>query len=166
MLRITNPTTQLFLFIILLTACQPQKPTAKASEKIEYYGSGAVQRRIPMIGGKKDGKMTDYYLDGKLKGERWFQNDLQIDKSVLYYQNGAIQEVQYYEAGKKQGGDTVFYENGHAQFALTYNAGLKDGYLRKWSEDGHLIFEARYEKDSLVEVKGEVLKKKKNMGGM
>jgi antitoxin component YwqK of YwqJK toxin-antitoxin module len=30
------------------------------------------------IKGKKEGTMTDYYKDGKVKGERLFENDMQV----------------------------------------------------------------------------------------
>lgn len=153
--------TSFWLCATCLLACQSSAPAPADKEYIEYYGTGQVQRRYTVVNGKKEGKMTDYYTDGRIKGERWFENDLQIAKSVLYYQSGAVQEVQYYgQEGKRHGGDTVFYENGKPQFALQYEDGLKNGYLRKWSEIGTLIFEARYEKDSLVEVRGQLLKKK------
>lgn len=99
--------------------------------------------------------MIEYYKDGKIKGERLFENDMQIGKTTYYYPSGKIQEAQYYDEGKLHGGDTVFYESGSPQFMRNFNHGLLHGYLRKWAPDGSIIYEAKYSNDTLVEVKGE-----------
>lgn len=155
-------TTLTLVFIIAVLACkekpQPQSPPDQPVGKVEKYGTGAVSRRYQEIGGKKQGLMTDYYPDGRLKAERWFEDDKQSGRTVLYHPGGQIREVQYYENGLKEGGDTLFYEDGRVQFVVHYHQEKKNGYLRKWSPTGDLIFEARYEMDSLVEVKGKSVK--------
>lgn len=137
-----------------------QSPAVKDDirERFEKYGNGAVSRKYREINGKKEGKMVDYYPDGRLKAERWFEHDKQSGRTVLFYPEGQLMEVQYYQNGKKEGGDTLFYQTGQPQFALWYTAEQKNGYLRKWTAEGKIVFEARYEKDSLVEVKGVALK--------
>jgi len=113
---------------------------------------------LPTSAAKKEGKMTDFYPDGKIKGERLFKNDKQIGKTTLFFPSGQVKEVQYYVDGFKEGGDTLWYENRQPQFVMDYKAGKRHGYLRKWSPEGELIYEARFEMDSLVEVKGEKVK--------
>ncbi len=103
--------------------------------------------------------MTEYYKDGKIKCDRLFKNDKQIGKSTFYYPSGKVKEVQYYEEGKITGGDTLFYETGEPEFLRTYTKGMLDGYLRKWAPDGTIIYEAKYSNDTLVEVKGEPIKR-------
>jgi len=142
----------LIVMSVAIYSCGP-----KQEEIVQNYPSGEVSRRHTVIDGKKEGKMTEYYKDGKIKGERLFENDLQVGKSVFYYPSGRIKETQYFKDGKINGGDTVFYESGKPEFMKTYAEGLMDGYIRKWGEDGTLIYEARYERDSLVEVKGQSL---------
>lgn len=70
--------------------------------------SGEVSRKHTEINGKKEGKMTDYYKDGKVKSERMFENDLQVGKSVYFYPTGEVKENQYYESGKLNGGILCF----------------------------------------------------------
>ena len=147
-----------FLIIVaaLYTACRSE--SQKPEEKLQYYGNGEVSRRHYEVNGKKEGIMTDYYPDGKKRGERIFRNDLQSGRSVFYYPDGQIKEVQYFsEEGLKEGGDTVFYDTGGPQFLVTFKNGVKHGYVRKWSPEGELTYEARYEMDTLVEVKGKLL---------
>lgn len=109
------------------------------------------------VNGKKEGKMTEYFKDGKIKAEMEFKNDLQVGRSVIYYPSGKIMHVQYYENGKLNGGDTLFYENGKPEFLTTYANGLKDGYLRKWDTNDSITYEAKFANDTLIEVKGQVL---------
>lgn len=141
------------------SACQHQQAENAAAaaplEKTEVYGTGQVSRRYQEINGKKEGKMTDYYPDGKLKAERWFKDDKQIGRTLLYYPNGSVKEVQYYQDGRKEGGDTLFYENGRVEFTVQYHQEKKNGYLRKWTPTGDLVVEVKYEMDSLIEVKGQ-----------
>ena len=147
--------TCLIAFILLFTSCKSED--SKPTEIIMNYGTGAVSSRYTEINHKKEGKMTDYYPDGKLKAERIFEHDIQVGKTTLYYESGKIKEVQYYADGKIIGGDTVFYEDGKPQFLITFTKGLKDGYVRKWGEDGSLTYEAKYSNEKLVEVKGEAI---------
>ena len=138
--------------ILFWAACSEKEERV---EKIQHYGTGEVSRRYYEINGKKAGKMTDYYPDGLLKSESSFENGKQVGRTVIYFPSGKIKEVQYYEEGLKQGGDTIWYEDGKPQFVVQFNKGKKDGYLRKWAPDGSLTYEAKFENETLVEVKGK-----------
>jgi hypothetical protein len=134
--------------IAALIGCREEK------EIKQYFSTGEVSRTHFEVDGKKHGKMTEFYNDGKVRGYRMFENDVQVGKSEFYYPSGKLKEVQYYDQGKLHGGDTMFYESGNLQFMRTFNHGKMDGYIRKWAEDGTVIFEAKYANDELVEVKG------------
>lgn len=146
----------LFISVLLIFACKNGPETI---EVVQNYGDGKVSRTYTEIDGKKEGKMIDYYPDGSIKAERLFENNIQVGKTTIFYNSGSIKEVQYYSDGKIQGGDTVFYESGAPQFLLNFTDGIKDGYVRKWAEDGTLIYEAKYSNDTLIEVKGEPIKR-------
>lgn len=139
---------------MLLTNCANEQQT-QTYERIERLENGAIARRVQIVNGKKEGKMTDYYPDGKLRGERLFQNDRQVGRTALYHPDGQLMEVQYYVDGLREGGDTIWYPNGQVQFTSWFKNGKKNGYLRKWSPEGKTIFEALYEMDSVLEIKGE-----------
>ena len=137
----------------LQIGCGPKAPHVE--ERVERFETGAVSRRVNLVDGKRDGKMTDYFPDGKIMAERWFKLGKQEGKTTVFYPNGAVKEVQYYESGAQTGGDTIWYENGRIQFAVLFKESKKNGYLRKWGPEGELIFEAKYAMDTLIEVKGE-----------
>lgn len=147
----------LIICLVSLTiACKPEKDI---EEVIQHYDTGEVSRKYTLIDGKKEGAMIDYYKDGNIKGERMFDNDLQVGKTTLYHPNAAIKEVQYYDEGKLHGGDTVFYASGQPEMVIEFDHGLKHGYVRKWNENDSLIYEARFQRDTVVEVKGQLLQK-------
>ena len=147
------------LFILCAAACkektQTPPPGPQSAERVERYENGAVSRRVMIVDGKKEGKMTDYFNDGKIMGERWFKNGLQEGRTVMYYPSGKVKEVQYYTQGKQQQGDTIWYEDGRIQFTVFFKDDKKQGYLRKWGTDGKLVFESKYDRDTLIEVKGK-----------
>jgi antitoxin component YwqK of YwqJK toxin-antitoxin module len=145
----------LFFAFLLQTACENSIP--KTYERVEKYENGQVSRRSNIVNGLKEGKMTDYYNDGKLMAERYFEKGQQQGRTVIYYPSGQIKEVQYFEKGKKQGGDTLWYEDGKIQFVTTLKDDKKHGYLRKLGTAGELIYEAKYDMDTLVEVKGQAI---------
>lgn len=142
------------VFVSSLIAC---KNTSNESERIERYESGAVSRTVRMVNGKKQGLMKDFYPDGNLMAERWFDDGMQSGRSVIYYPSGKVKEVQYYQLGQQTAGDTLWYENGQIQFAVTFSENKKNGYLRKWDTVGGLIFESKYQMDTLMEVNGRPL---------
>lgn len=129
-------------------------------ERIERYENGAVSRRVQIIDGKKEGKMTDYYNDGKIMAERWFKNGLQDGNTTIWYPSGKVKEVQFFIRGKQSGGDTIWYENGRVQFTVFFQDDKKEGYLRKWSPEGKVIFESKYHLDTLTEIKGVPMPRK------
>lgn len=143
--------TLLCLFTIV--GCAPN-----AEEIVLNYPSGELSSRHTEINGKKEGVMTEYYKDGKVKSERIFNADVQTGRSVIYYPTGKIKKVQYFEDGKVHGGDTLFYENGNPEFLRNYKNGKLDGYIRKWNVNDSIIYEAKYRNDTLIEVKGEPVK--------
>ncbi len=153
-------TLSLFSFCSLISCKNEQKPPVEntTQEIKENYGTGETSRIYTRVNGKIEGKMTDYYPDGSIKGERFFVNDKQDGKTTVYYESGALKEVQYYSNGLKNGGDTIFYEDGKLQYVSEFKDEKKNGYLRKWGVDGQLIYEAKFAMDSLIEVGGKSLK--------
>ncbi|MBK6620164.1 MAG: hypothetical protein IPG32_04555 [Saprospirales bacterium] len=128
---------------------------------MQYLENGEVTRRHFEIDGKIEGIMTDYFPGGKIRGERMFKTGSNPDALSLLPRR-QIRETQYFtENGLKDGGDTTFYESGSPQLVVTYREGIKHGYLRRWSPEGDTTYEARFEKDSLVEVNGKFWKKQR-----
>lgn len=152
-------------FVLTMYACKNEikSPTdtqqSQGTQEVkETYGTGETSRIYTRIDGKIEGKMTDYYVTGELKGEKNFKNNKQDGKTTIYYESGKIKEVQYYINGLRNGGDTIFYEDGKLKFVTEFKDNIKNGYLRKWDDAGGLIYEAKFAMDTLIEVNGKVVK--------
>ena len=105
------------------SACQHQQAENAAAaaplEKTEVYGTGQVSRRYQEINGKKEGKMTDYYPDGKLKAERWFKADRQNASLYDRLNQGVAKTKQTVEAIARR------------MFRSTFRHQLRRGLLRE-----------------------------------
>jgi antitoxin component YwqK of YwqJK toxin-antitoxin module len=157
-LKIKSTGLRFFIFPAIafaLYACNPQPAAPASAERVEYFENGQVSRRVSLVHGKREGKMTDYYNDGHLMAERYFANGMQEGRTLIYYPSGQLKEVQYFQKGKKHGGDTLWYESGQVQFVSTLQDDKLHGYLRKWAPTGELVYEAKYDLDTLIEVKGQ-----------
>ena len=116
--------------LLLLANFGCQNPAVKPVEVLQRFASGEISRRHLEVNGKKEGTMTEYYLNGKMRSERLFKNDTQIGQTVFYYQGGQIKEIQFFDKnGLKQGADSTFYEDGRLQLLLQFEKGKKHGYL-------------------------------------
>ncbi len=129
------------------------------SEQVLKYASGSVKQRIPMLNGKKHGEILEYYLTGELKSKASFKDDEQTGKTVYYFKSGNIQEIQYFKDNKLEYGDTSFYENGSIEKIVEFTNGLKNGYIKKFDSTGVMYFNAKYNMDTLIEVKGVPLQR-------
>ncbi|MBK7697677.1 MAG: hypothetical protein IPJ39_02610 [Saprospiraceae bacterium] len=73
---IFNKFTYIILSItIILAACKQTPKIDPIKDITETYGTGEVSRKYQRIDGKIEGKMTDYYPTGEIKGVRIFKND-------------------------------------------------------------------------------------------
>lgn len=144
-----------FLTLFIISFCCKEEKT----EQIYRYPGGKILRKIPLVNGKKNGEMKEYFASGELKQTCQFVDDKQTGKTVYYFKSGKVKEVQYFDNFKQQNGDTTFYENGKIEFIVEFTNGLKNGYVKKFDTTGVMYFNARYKMDTLVEVKGVVLQR-------
>ncbi|MBK7939867.1 MAG: hypothetical protein IPJ82_23530 [Lewinellaceae bacterium] len=159
---LSNTSLPLFatLFLLAGNACTEKKEATagpQTVERIERYENGAVSRRVQIIDGKKEGKMTDYYNDGKIMAERWFKTDCR--KEIQPFTHPKSEESSFTSGEKQSGGDTIWYETAGCTM-LFFRTTKKEGYLRKWSPEGKVIFESKYHLDTLTEIKGVPMPRK------
>ncbi len=155
------PLTLLVLPICLAISCRDTAVKAVADGHVireKKFPSGELQSRWTEVDGRIEGEMEEYDMEGNRRVVRTFQNGREDGRTVFFNEQGGIQEVQYYREGIKEGGDTMFDASGRPRFVLSYKDGKKHGFLRKWSDDGSLLYEARFDMDTLVEVRGQKIR--------
>lgn len=144
-----------FVVIIsfLITQCKnDQKAVAKHGELIEKYPSGELEKKYPLLYGKKDGQGLWYYKDGKLRGIMNYKNDLQEGKTEYFYASGNRREVQYYNGGKRFGMDTVWNENGQIFQINQFENGKLQGDQYNFDTAGTMVRHAIFNADTVVKV--------------
>ncbi|MCO6484403.1 MAG: hypothetical protein J5I41_01370 [Saprospiraceae bacterium] len=155
------PLTLFVLTVFLPISCRDTPGKAvKDGHAIreKKFPSGALQSRWTEVDGRIEGVMEEFDMEGNRRVVRTFQNGRENGRTVFYNRQGGIEEVQYYREGIKEGGDTMFDASGRPRFVLSYKGGKKHGFLRKWSDDGSLLYEARFDMDTLVEVRGQKIR--------
>ena len=151
--RFCNPAF-IAILILLVISCKEEK-----TEKIVKYPNGTYSKRIPMVNGKKNGEMLEYFPAGELKSTSQFIDDRKTGKTVYYYKSGKVRERQFFQNDKLQKGDTTFYINGNIESIVEYTNGVKNGYVKKFDSTGLMYFNSKYKMDTLVEVNGVVLQR-------
>ena len=147
-------------------------------ETKELYSGKVFQNRMggekEFVGsykdGKKDGKWTEWFENGKKSAEETFKDGELNGKWTEWFENGKKEKEGTYKDGKyflsnhwdKNGdikvkdGNGLFiswYENGQKASELTYKNGKPDGLWTNWYENGQKESEKTYKDGKLISYK-------------
>lgn len=128
-------------------------------ERIFYDNGKEVARQILNQQGsvvKESGKpytgsAKEFYSNGSLKKEAYFEKGLPQGKVNIYDQNGRLIAVEQYKNGLKNG-QTLLYNFVHnvlSEEKIDYKDGLIDGKHQLFGLNGKLILSEEYKKDKL-----------------
>lgn len=128
-------------------------------ERIFYDNGKEVARQVLNQQGsvvKESGKpytgqAKEFYSNGSLKKEAYFEKGLPQGKVNIYDQNGRLISIEHYEKGLKNG-QTVLYNFVHnvlSEEILNYKNGLIHGKHQIFGLNGKLVFEEEYKDDKL-----------------
>jgi uncharacterized protein len=102
--------------------------------------------------GKLQGKVKNYYTNGKLKDEMNYVNDLPEGYYVSYYKNGKIMNEGWYENGKMKGYWNAYYADGTPENRLYYVMGNLKGYQQYFHITGVLEKEEFIDEEILTKI--------------
>ena len=97
------------------------------------------------------GHAKEFYSNGSLKKEAYFEKGLPQGKVNIYDQNGRLIAIERYERGLKNG-LTILYNFVHnvlSEERIDYKDGLIDGKHLLFGLNGKLVFSEEYKKDKL-----------------
>jgi len=101
--------------------------------------------------GKKEGKATGFYQDGKVMWEKWWKEDLSEGNAIEYDPTGIKRRAIFYREDKKNGPAFFYNENGIKTMEGGYSDDLSDGDWKIFDKDGKLKYQIKYEKGELRE---------------
>ena len=113
----------------------------------EYGDVPAVQEEVKLT---KNGKVQDYYDDGKLLNELYYVDGKRHGEYKAYYRSGVLWTEGNYVKDLKEGLFKVFNEDGSLQTEINYSKGKYHGQSKLYDEDGLLEFDDLYEEGQMV----------------
>lgn len=123
----------------------------------QFYKKGILRMRVGLIGNKKDGVFTEYYVSGELFRKGKFKNDVLLsvdgfdrDENIVFsekdgvkngtymyfHDNGILSEKINYRVGEKNGVSKYFYDNGRLWLVENYKNDRREGEIRAYFPDG------------------------------
>ncbi|GEM_PF-5353576 len=128
-------------------------------ERVFYDNGKEVARQIlnkqgsvvKESGQPYSGQAKEFYSNGSLKKEAYFEKGLPQGKVNIYDQNGRLIAIEQYEKGLKNG-QTILYNFVHnvlSEERIDYKNGMVDGKHQLFGPNGKLILLEEYKEDKL-----------------
>lgn len=100
--------------------------------------------------GKKEGKATGYYQNGKIMWEKWWKQDLSNGNAIEFNPTGVVIREIFYKEGKKDGPAIFYDDNGAKTMEGSYKDDLSDGVWKIFEKDGKVKYQITYEKGEIL----------------
>jgi antitoxin component YwqK of YwqJK toxin-antitoxin module len=95
--------------------------------------------------GEKVGLWKEYYDDGLLKGEGYYDHDKRVGPWTYYHRNGEIEQTgSYDDLGLPEGEWRWYYSSGILQRKESFTDGLADGLMSEYDRLGNIVIEGNY----------------------
>lgn len=144
-----------FLIIVnfLISACQSKTTIGNCAGKVlngQREGlwvcsePNGQKTEINFKAGLKDGRMSIYFLDGKLSTQVDWKNNVQEGELISYYPSGKINLYSQMANGKLGGANKEWDENGQLLTECHYQAGVRSGPCLTWYSNGKPESKATY----------------------
>ena len=101
----------------------------------EYFGNGTLKKEGYYQFGNKQGKWKSYYSNGNLKKKENFNKDKLDGEMIKWYQNGKKKEQGIFRNGKREGIFFSWKEDGSLYSKRSFVNGLVC-YVIKYSDNG------------------------------
>ena len=97
-------------------------------------------------GDLKNGVVREYYPDGKIFSETYYQEGIRQGALKIYYSNGKLKVEGYFKNDKLDGMAKSYYESGVLAAEEIYKNGFLDGTIKNYNQKGKLKFIKEYVK--------------------
>ena len=109
----------------------------------EYFGNGTLKKEGYYQSGNKEGKWKSYYSSGNIKKKENFNNDILDGEMTTWHRNGKKKEKGIFRNGKREGIFLSWKEDGLLDSKQSYVNGLKC-YFTKYSDSGSVVKVVNY----------------------
>lgn len=95
--------------------------------------------------GERNGNWKEYFDNGILKGEGYYDHDVKVGPWVYYHMNGKIEQTGTFDSlGRLEGQWEWYYSSGQLLRKENFKEGLADGIMTEYDELGNTITEGIY----------------------
>ena len=134
--------------VLFLVSCQP-----KLEERISETFPDGKPKRIQYYTGEGEGKYLAkevfMYPEGKKKVEGWYNKDGRRDgKWTYWYQDGKRWSEGYFSNGMDDKMRTTWHENGQLHYKGRYDKGIRVGVWKFYDESGKETKKIDYDNES------------------
>tara|TARA_B100000959_G_scaffold246129_1_gene271323 strand:+ start:417 stop:1058 length:642 start_codon:yes stop_codon:yes gene_type:complete len=98
-------------------------------QKISYYPNGQQKERYTHIDYTKDGRYINYYKNGTLAGDLYFQNGIMVGACSWYFPSGNLKRIKEYTIDSDLSYQIDFYENGERKSEGLFSG---DDFIGRW----------------------------------
>lgn len=113
------------------------KDGRKQGKWTKYYTNGRVEHVLTFKDNKLDGLAVFYYKNGKKKEEGSWKKNRWVGNYKYFYKNGNLRnEWKYNETGKRTGVQKYYHENGNLKLEGAWENGKESGPLVEFYVDG------------------------------
>lgn len=110
--------------------------------KITYENNVVSERNYRF--GKKHGKFSETFPNGKIKFTGNFKNNKQDGLWQVYHENGIISAEVQYQEGKINGNAKAYNDRGKLIVFNTYKNGVIEGPYENYNDNGELVEKGNY----------------------
>jgi len=136
--------SSIILFVFLVTGCSgnskqlsnSSSDSLKEGEKPVFSKNGKLQYIIESKDGKANGRVREYYPDGRLYMDAIYENDHRNGKCIHYFKNGQPFSVSFFINGAKDSIETKYNEKGQILALVPYKKDKVQPGLKEFKKDG------------------------------
>jgi hypothetical protein len=93
------------LAILVLASCNDTQR--------KYYPTGEIEYEVNVIDGKREGKMVEYSVDGKITAISYWKNGKIDGESNIYFENGLLSQKNNFKMGRRCCTSEFFSDEGY-----------------------------------------------------
>lgn len=130
------------------------KDGRKEGKWTKYYNNGRVEHELTFKYNKLEGHAIFYYRNGKKKEEGDWKKNRWVGDYKYYYKNGNVRnDWKYNVTGKRTGVQRYYHENGQVKLEGAWENGKESGTLVEYFEDGSIKSERFFANGKMDQVK-------------
>ena len=127
-------------------------PVGAIIHEKDFYTTGKLKYEVSFVKGKKEGKITRTFSEGRIRNIAMYRNDTIIGVDSIYELTRLDATIPYLH-GKKNGSAKTYYNTGELLSETSYVDDKADGISKDFYKTRELLSEVECKNDTIVSIK-------------